>query len=109
MQIFPAIDLSGGQVVRYAGGCRENAIVWNRVWSDQGGRYEMRIAYLPAANRGLEVVVNGKSVQVPLSAEGVVTLPVVLRPGDNTVEMTCRTQWAPDIDQFTLKRTGNVE
>ena len=100
---------SGGLVVRYAGGCQENAIVWNRVWSDQGGRYEMRIAYLPAENRGLEVVVNGKSVQVPLSAEGVVTLPVVLRPGDNTVEMTCRTQWAPDIDQFTLKRTGNVE
>ena len=110
-EVFYATEAkaSGGQVVRYAGGCRENAIVWNRVWSDQGGRYEMRIVYLPAENRGLEVVVNGKSVQVPLSAEGVVTLPVVLCPGDNTVEMTCRTQWAPDIDQFTLKRTGNVK
>ena len=110
-EVFYATEAkaSGGQVVRYAGGCRENAIVWNRVWSDQGGRYEMRIVYLPAENRGLEVVVNGKSVQVPLSAEGVATLPVVLCPGDNTVEMTCRTQWAPDIDQFTLKRTGNVK
>ena len=108
-EVFYAVEAkaSGGRVVRYAGGCRENAIVWNRVWSDLGGRYEMRIAYLPAENRGLEVVVNGESVQVPLSAEGVVTVPVVLRPGDNTVEMTCRTQWVPDIDRFTLKRMGN--
>ena len=108
-EIFYAAEgkASGGRVVRYAGGCRENAIVWNGVWSDKGGKYEMTVSYLPTENRGLEVVVNGASVQVPLSADSVVTLPVVLHPGNNTVEMTCRTQWAPDIDRFTLKRTGD--
>ena len=106
-EIFYASDekASGGRVVRYAGGRRENSIIWDGVWSDQGGLYEMTIDYTPAANRGLEVIVNGESTIVPLTGSTSATISIKLRAGYNTVEMTSRTTWTPDIDRFTLRRT----
>lgn len=95
---------SGGRVVRYAGGRPENSIVWDQVWSDKGGNYELTVTYVPADKRGLEVSVNGKSMTVPLSEATTATIPVTLHPGNNRVEMTCATQWVPDIDKFTLKK-----
>lgn len=106
-EIFYASDekASGGRVVRYAGGRRENSIIWDGVWSDQGGLYEMTIDYTPAANRGLEVIVNGESTIGPLTDSTSATISIKLRAGYNTVEMTSRTTWTPDIDRFTLRRT----
>ena len=99
---------SGGMVVTMGGGRKENSIVWDQVYSSAGGRYDLTIHYLPAENRGLEVLVNGKSVIIPelLSAGGMatVTLPVTLLQGDNCIELTCQTMWMPDIDKIELEK-----
>lgn len=96
--------VSCGRVVRFAGGCRENAVVWNSVWSERGGQYEMTVHCLPQANRGLEVLVNGATIALYPSATAKMTIPVMLHPGNNKVEMTSRTTWTPDIDYFTLRQ-----
>ena len=97
-----------GRVVTMGGGRRENAIVWDNVYSQQGGDYLMTIRYVPAPVRGLEVMVNGTSVVVPaLESSGnfaTITLPIRLNEGDNRIEMTCSTMWMPDIDKFDLKK-----
>ncbi len=86
---------SGGMVVRYGGGRRENSILWNNVWSDQGGDYEMTVFYTPEDNRSFVVYVNGQLTN---------GRHISLRPGFNRVEMTSSTTWMPDIDKFELRR-----
>lgn len=81
--------------MRYAGGRRENSIVWPEVWSDQGGIYEIRIDYDPAPMRSIELYVNGEPADPSR---------VSLRPGANKVEITASTSWAPDIDRIVLRR-----
>lgn len=99
---------SCGRVVTRGGGQRANSIVWDDVYSQEGGAYDMHIRYLPAAMRGLEVVVNGQPIPVDtLQTEGgfaSVVIPVQLQAGRNRVEMICRTMWMPDIDYFELSR-----
>ena len=94
--------------LRWGGGRKENSIKWDHVYSAAGGRYDLTIHYLPAEKRGLEVLVNGKSVIISelLSAGGMatVTLPVTLFQGDNCIELTCQTMWMPDIDKIGLKK-----
>lgn len=95
---------SGGMVVRYAGGRRENSIVWDNVWSVRGGNYEMVITYLPAENRGIEVLVNGQSQIAALDHTGTCSLKIKLHSGENIIEMTSRTTWMPNIDKFELHK-----
>lgn len=93
-------EASGGMVVRYGGGYRDNALIWDRVFSQKGGRYLLEICYTPADNRGMEVVVNGITVANCPARQ----IPITLRPGYNTVLLTCDTQWLPDIDKIVLKK-----
>ena len=86
---------SGGMVVRYAGGRRENSIVWNHVWSDKGGDYELNLFYTPAENRHLDVYVNG------ILTDGRI---ITLKRGNNIVEISSNTTWCPDIDKFEIRR-----
>ena len=86
---------SGGMVVRYAGGRRENSIIWDNVWSDQGGNYEITVYYTPAENRRLDIYVNN---------EKITGNQITLHRGFNKVEMSSNTTWAPDIDKFELKK-----
>ena len=95
---------SGGLVVRNAGGRRENSIIWDNVWSERGGNYKMTITYTPNENRGLEVIINGKSIIVPLDDTGIVSIQIMLHQGNNKVEMTSRTTWTPDIDKFEIDK-----
>lgn len=99
---------SGGMVVAMGGGRSENSIVWDDVYSADGGHYDLTIHYLPAETRGLEVVASGQNVIVPkLESVGemaTVTLPVTLRQGDNRIELTCPTMWMPDIDKIELRK-----
>lgn len=101
-------EASVGMTVSYLGGRKENLIRWDRVYSEQGGQYDMTITYLPAAHRGLLVSVNGHATTVSgLKTEGplsTVTIPVSLKAGDNIVEMGNPYAWAVDIDKFELKR-----
>ena len=48
----------------------------------------------------MEVVVNGITVANCPARQ----IPITLRPGYNTVLLTCDTQWLPDIDKIVLKK-----
>ncbi len=85
---------SGGRVVRYGGGRRENSIVWDRVWSDRGGQYTLTVHHTPAENRSFEVWVNGTHTT---------GRHITLRPGYNSIALTSATTWMPDIDKIELK------
>ena len=99
-------DASGGMVVSWLGGRKENIARWADVYSTTGGTYDLTITYVPAAHRRLHVSVNGHTTPLhDLKAEGklaTVTIPVTLRPGNNTVEMGYPYGWTPDIDRFEL-------
>ncbi len=99
---------SGRMAVTYLGGRAENTMLWNEVYSKEGGDYDMTISYIPTEHRKLEVSVNGKqTILTKLDAEGdiaTITIPVHLNAGYNKVEMGNRYGWAPDIDKFELKR-----
>ena len=101
-------DASGGMVVSWLGGRKENTARWDDVYSAEGGDYEMTVSYVPAPRRRLEVAVNGTATQLDeLEQEGgmaTVTIPVRLKPGFNTVEMGYPYGWTPDIDKFELKK-----
>ena len=101
-------EASGGMMVSYLGGRRENILRWDNVYSEQGGLYDMTITYMPAAHRGLQVGINGTTTTIEgLQTEGTfatVTIPVSLKAGNNQVEMGNPYAWAVDIDKFELKR-----
>ena len=86
---------SGGMVVRYAGGRRENSIVWDNVWSDNGGRYELYVSYTPADKRQLDVYVNGTLTN---------GRNITLKRGSNIIEISSNTSWCPDIDKIEIKK-----
>lgn len=104
-----------GMAAEYIGGQKENILRWDNVQSLQGGQYELTIYYAPAAHRGLEVTVNGqrvltaKSEDLPTTASTPdapwqqFSLPITLRPGQNTVELGSSYSWAVDIDKIELK------
>lgn len=109
---------SGGILVSNLGGEKENYAEWDEVYSRQGGRYEMCIAYVPAQpghkreikDRRLEVEINGKKQLVkeletePEKGVCKVTVPVNLKAGYNRVRIGSDYTWTPDIDCFTLTR-----
>lgn len=104
-------DASGGMVVSWLGGRKENIARWSDVYSSRGGAYDMTITYVPAARRRLEVTVNGTTTRLyDLDSEGrlaTVTIPVTLRKGFNTVEMGYPYGWTVDIDRFELCPAGS--
>ncbi len=109
-QVFYAHNdkASGGMVVSWLGGRRENVARWNDVYSDKGGSYEMSITYVPATKRRLVVTVNSVTTEIDgLQTDGdiaTVSIPVTLQAGYNTIEMGSPLTWAVDIDKFELKK-----
>lgn len=103
-----AIFFGGREAVNYA--------EWKDVYSENGGKYRMCIAYVPVQgnarevkDRRLEVEINGqKTCIIELEsdpAKGVcyVTLPIDLRQGYNSIKIGSVYTWTPDIDCFTLE------
>ena len=102
-------EASAGFVVANGGGQFGNSIIWQDVFSSDGGDYDLSVFYFPVENRGLEVIVNGISIDLSRSLETkgnetIITLPVKLNKGYNHVMLTCRTMWMPDIDKIQLVR-----
>ena len=109
----PLHEASGGMKVSYLGGRKENFAEWKEVYSEQGGKYEMTIRYVPKADRKLEVCVNNEKriLLDSLSADETqkiasITVPVHLKAGNNKIRMGSSFCWAPDIDCFTLKKVS---
>ena len=100
-------DASCGMMVSYLGGRKENLLRWDKVYSEKGGNYDMLITYLPAEHRGIQVAINGKTINMDnLKTTGkltTVTVPVQLTAGYNIIEIGNPYAWAMDIDKFELK------
>lgn len=111
----PMPEASGGMKIAYVGGRRENYAEWNKVYSEHGGQYELAVDYIPGKYRQLLIEVNNmKPIRMDRlreTAEGravaSVKVLVRLKAGYNTVRMGSPYCWAPDIDCFRLKRTGD--
>src|SRR5574344_185929 len=107
---LPCKNASGGAVVSNLGGRKENCAVWNDVYSEEGGEYDMDIRYIPKEGRKLNVSVNNEDTLLEnLPDNGAfssVTVHVRLRRGYNNVVMCSPYCWAPDIDCFTLTKTN---
>lgn len=112
----PYEKASGRMIVSNLGGEAANYAEWKEVYSEKGGQYRMRIAYVPAQgnarevkDRRLEVDVNGKKTCLtdlesnPEKGVCYVTLPVDLLPGYNSVKIGSAYTWTPDIDCFALE------
>lgn len=110
-------NASGGMLVTNIGGSEENHMEWNNVYSQEGGAYEMTIAYQGTTkdkrqvdDRIIEVYINGEKKHVIRRLERnapnrihTVSVPVTLRQGNNTIRIGSPYTWTPDIDCFTLK------
>jgi len=99
---------SGGVIVKNIGGRADNVIRWDHIYSPQGGPRQLQIAFLPAKNRQMDVVVNGQLTHLstlpterPLTR---VSLPITLRKGENTIQIGSILTWAPDIDCIYLTK-----
>ena len=108
----PCPEASGGTVLQYLGGRRENHAVWDEVYSENGGDYLMTIDYVPRPYSKIEVAINQESPIniVPESPRNdgqklaSTTVRVRLNPGFNRITMGNAYGWTPDIDCFRLKR-----
>lgn len=101
-------EASGRMKVGYIGGKSGNYAEWSEVYSQQGGRYNMTINYSYGKGRQLDIWVNGNILRLEYLADDdghhQVTVPVRLKPGYNVIRMGNNYNWAPDIDNFILKK-----
>lgn len=107
---------SGRMLVANIGGEAENTIIWDKVYSRNGGRYRMKIdCMITTAERSLTdhkliLTVNGVDQSVPLDTRITNKLQTVeavidLKSGYNTIQMGSPYTWAPDVDCFELVKT----
>mgnify|MGYP001530093927 FL=1 len=121
----PFDSASGGVVVTNLGGHKENYALWEDVYSENGGDYEMRLYYLPSDkkksmlknrevdDRRFEVTVNGERyVLKELQTERAksvqeVSLKIKLKKGYNAIKIGSRYTWTPDLDCFVIEPLKN--
>lgn len=121
----PFDSASGGVVVTNLGGHKENYALWEDVYSENGGDYEMTLYYLPSDkkksmlknrevdDRCLEVTVNGERyVLKELQTERAksvqeVSLKIKLKKGYNAIKIGSRYTWTPDLDCFVIEPLKN--
>lgn len=99
---------SGGYKAAWLGMNEKNALQFRHVWSQQGGSYQLTIAYLTEDARQFQVRVNGgeeQTVSVPAGNIGEVrevTINVQLHKGENQIVLHNNKTWMPDIDYIKL-------
>ena len=110
--IYEAADYcSAGFKAGWLGQSEQNDLQWRNVYSDNGGKYRLTIAYISGENRNITVSVNGKKVQtVNVNSGGWSTvgrrnLDINLEKGCNIIRLSNPTGWMPDIDYMELKLT----
>lgn len=102
---------SGGYKAGYLGGSDKNDLQWRNVYSKDGGKYKLTIAYICGESRSLTVSVNGKKVKTQSCNSGgwekvaKKTFDITLEPGINTIRLSNTSSWMPDIDYMELVNT----
>lgn len=110
--IYEAADYcSAGYKAGWLGQSEQNDLQWRNVYSDNGGKYRLTIAFISGENRNITVSVNGKKVQtVNVNSGGWSTvgrrnIDINLEKGYNIIRLSNATGWMPDIDYMELKLT----
>ena len=110
--IYEAADYcSAGYKAGWLGQSEQNDLQWRNVYSDNGGKYRLTIAYISGENRNITISVNGKKVQtVNVNSGGWSTvgrrnIDINLEKGYNIIRLSNATGWMPDIDYMELKLT----
>ena len=108
--IYEADDnCSGGYKAGWLGYGAKNDLQWRNVYSYNGGKYQLTIAFISGENRNITIDVNGTKVTT-VSANsggwgkiGKKTVEIELQKGVNTVRLSNTSNWMPDIDYMELK------
>lgn len=101
-------DCSGGYKAGWLGYKEENDLRFDNVYSRDGGKYDLTIAYLTADDRAIKIDVNGEFVTKCVVNSGgydkvkTITVPVTLKAGINNIRFHDADYFMPDIDYFEL-------
>lgn len=107
-------NASGGMVAGWLGRKSTNDLQWRNVYSKEGGKYRMTLAYVSGESRSLVLEVNGKRVKsVSLNSGNwdtfkTYTFDIELNAGDNVVRLYNSSNWMPSIDYMSLRRVPDV-
>ena len=112
--IYEASTLcSSGYKPGWLGQSEENDLQWRNVYSQNGGDYQLTIAFISGENRNISVSVNGELVKTVVANSGnwqtvgKKTLNISLQPGVNVIRLSNAKDWMPDIDYIELAPTGS--
>lgn len=107
---------SGDMTICNLGGHKDNYAEWNEVYSSTGGKYKLKIHYVPAGkrereieDRRMEVTVNGNRTTISnletdrSKGVSVVEIPVELNKGYNVIRIGSRYTWTPDLDCLVVE------
>ena len=103
---------SSGLKAGWLGQSEQNDLQWRDVYSQNGGEYELTIAYISGESRNICVDVNGQRVQTVRANSGgwstvaTKSITIQLQKGRNTIRLSNSAGWMPDIDYIELKPVG---
>jgi hypothetical protein len=103
---------SCGLKAGWLGMSEQNDLQFRDVYSDEGGEYDMTIAYIAGENRSVRIDVNGQRVHtLSLNSGGWATVAekevkITLQKGRNIIRLSNSAGWMPDIDYIDLKSTA---
>ena len=108
---------SCGAYAAWLGNDPANVMTWRDVYSPNGGKYRLTIAYGSAEARNLELHINGELVRTFRGLNngswssnwGKTSVNIKLQPGSNTISLGNSTGFAPNIDYIELRRTGDLD
>lgn len=102
---------SSGFKAGWLGYSEQNDLVFRDVYSQEGGEYELTIAYITGESRNISIDVNGMRLQtVSVNSGGwsnvaKKSIKIQLQQGRNTIRLSNATNWMPDIDYIDVVRT----
>lgn len=100
---------SAGFKAGWLGYSEQNDLQWRNVYSNEGGKYQLTIAYISGENRNINIGVNGNNVQTINVNSGAwdkvatKTVNIELQKGCNTIRLSNASAWMPDIDYIDLQ------
>lgn len=112
VRVISDANSSSGAYVGYLGDIdrEDNYMEWRTVYSKNGGKYTLRIAFASAEERNLSVKINGRKTYTlsRLRSAGwndiaFAEIVVKLRPGKNTIRLFQKGGAAPNIDYIELR------
>ena len=99
---------SGGMKASNLGFNKDNCLVWNRIYSQEGGQYKITINYVSTEKREFTIEINNKAIKTIKTAAsngklGSTSFIINLNKGNNVIRLLNATAAMPDIDALILK------